>query len=102
MIPKKQRLPAQLLLGRKYGVVRTPYFSLKTTLNNLPFSRFAVVIGRAAIKSAVRRNFWRRQAAEVFSSVFGKPKDVIVIFNAGIKDLTKATFKKEFQKHLLS
>ena len=98
MLPSKQRLSCADFLGRRYGVVRTPYFSLKTTPNNLTFHRLGVIISRASIKSAVRRNFWRRQTAAMIDFIPGKPKDVIVIFSGKIKNLTKASFQVEFKK----
>ena len=67
----------------------------------MPRDRIGAVIGVAAEKSAVRRNFWKRQAKTVlmarvgFSGKQDGGKDFVVIFSKKIKGLTKEEFKKE-------
>lgn len=98
MISKKQRLSYSDFSFRKYSVLRTSYFSVKIAPNNLSFHRIGAVISSAAVKSAVMRNFWRRQVIAALDIIPGKPKDVMVIFNNRVRDLTKSAFRLELKK----
>lgn len=102
MLSQKNRLPFAELNARGYQTIRTPYFSLKLRKNGLPQNRIGVVIGVAAEKSAVRRNFWKRQAKALLQkgSIARADAgiDFVVIFTKKIKELTADDFKRELSK----
>ena len=105
MLPRSSRLPYSELNARGYRTIRTPYFSLKIRTNSLPRNRIGVVIGVAAEKSAVRRNFWKRQAKAILGkqpvgSGASAGKDFVVIFSKKIKEITKDVFEGEILKTL--
>lgn len=98
MLPQKLRLPYGEFSKRGYQTTRTPYFSLKIKNNGLPHNRIGIIIGVAAEKSAVRRNFWKRQAKAVLIKQPGAGKDFVLIFSKKIKEISKDKFKKELLK----
>jgi ribonuclease P protein component len=106
MLPQKNRLPYVELNAGGYRTVRTSYFSLKIRNNGLPQNRIGAIIGVAAEKRAVRRNFWKRQAKAILAQQgdalqgFGGGKDFVVIFSKKIKEITKDQFRKELLKLL--
>ncbi len=79
MVPKGSRLPHDEFRARGYKNIATPYFSVKIKKNSLKINRIGIVIGAAAIKSAVRRNFLRRQVGVVLSEIPQKGIDFLVI-----------------------
>jgi len=99
MLPQSSRLPSLEFAARGYRTQRTPFFLLK--IKNNPFSRnrIGVIVGAAAVKTAVRRNFLKRQAKTFFSrKEMQKSRDVLIIFSPRAASLTKAELKKEFKK----
>jgi ribonuclease P protein component len=109
MLPKDSRLPSSEFLSRGYRTQKTPYFSLKAKPNGLLKNRIGVIINVAAVKSAARRNFWKRQVkSSIFNfqfSIFkktGRHFDFLVIFFKKGDSLTKAEFKKELLGALAS
>jgi len=95
MLPKTLRLPRAEFSARGYRTVKTPYFFLKIKRNNFPQNRIGVVIGVSAEKSAVRRNFWRRQAKAFLAGQPCRGLDFILIFSKKIKEIDKKKFKEE-------
>ncbi len=76
-------------------------FSFKLVKNDLPFSRFAVVVGRKVTRQAVERNKIRRQIMEIIrlnQEIIPKGFDVIIILRPVI------VFKKflEVKKELIN
>lgn len=97
------RLPYSEFQIRGYAVVKTPFFSLKAKRNTLQKNRIGVVVGAAAVKSAVRRNFWKRQVKNLFEKQdMQKGTDILVIFSSRISSLTKKQFENEFKKALVT
>ena len=101
MLPRKSRLPYEEFRAFGYRKEETPYFSVRAKRNSFPESRFGVVIGTSAIKSAARRTFWRRQAKAVFSDALrsgmvatGKRFDILVVFRSRAALPKKDVFRK--------
>jgi ribonuclease P protein component len=95
MLPKKQKLPrGQFTIGR-HTIIKKPCFTVKIKLNNLPYPRIGVVVSNAAVKSAVKRNFLKRQTKAIFKDRAREPKDFVVIFNSRAKSLTKKDLQTE-------
>jgi ribonuclease P protein component len=92
------RLPSEEFKVRGYKTTPTPFFLLKTKKNNLGHPRLGIVIGKAIFKEAVKRNFWKRQAREVFLKNVSGGVDLLIIFTATKAKLTK----KQFQEDLIA
>jgi ribonuclease P protein component len=69
--------------------IKRPLFLIKTKSNNLPFSRFAVVVSKKISKSAVERNHIRRRFMSALKDiVLDIPvSDYVFILNSGVKDI---------------
>ncbi len=76
----------------------TPYFSLGMKRNKLERRRAGVVIGKAVNKSAVKRNFWRRQAKTVFAASAAPGNDFLMVAFSPINKLTKEQFHAALEK----
>jgi len=61
-------------------------------------NRIGVVVPGAVHKSAVRRNFWKRQAKAALAAIDGAGKDILMIVSPKIKTLTRKQFKKIFEE----
>jgi ribonuclease P protein component len=94
MISRVSRLPYEEFRLRDYREIVTPYFSVKVRRNSLGKNRFGIVIGIAAVKSAARRNFWRRQAKSVFLEASQKGIDVLIILRPRAMLPVKSIFRK--------
>jgi len=94
MLPPKSRLPYEEFRVRGYREVATPYFSIKVKKNSTGENRFGVVVGVSSIKSAARRNFWRRRAKSVLVATPVKGFDVLVIFRSRVETLSLDVFRK--------
>jgi ribonuclease P protein component len=55
-------------------------------------------VGKAVHKSAVKRNFWRRQAKTVFTDLIPSGNDFLIIFSPKINELTKQEFRRALTK----
>lgn len=89
MSPRILRLPEQEFLSRGFNAIRTPYFSFKTKKNNLTAGRVGVVVGKSVHKTAVARNFLKRQAKEIVSKAVRPGNDLLIIFSPAVNTLTK-------------
>jgi ribonuclease P protein component len=94
MLNKKYRFHSRggVNFTYKHGkTIRTPNISLVYNNNEKGFERFAVVISKKIIKSAVGRNRVRRRVYEAIRlelPTFLTPKDFIfVIYNKTVKDM---------------
>jgi ribonuclease P protein component len=94
MISRVSRLPYEEFRSRDYREIVTPYFSVKVRRNSLGKNRFGIVIGIAAVKSAARRNFWRRQAKSVFLEMSPKGIDVLIILRSHVALPVRNIFRK--------
>jgi ribonuclease P protein component len=75
--------------------VATPYFLLKTKENHKARNRIGIVVGTAANKNAVKRNFLKRQARAVFQTVHdaGAGKDFLLVVSSKTSSLKKKQFR---------
>jgi RNase P protein component len=55
-------------------------------------------VGKSVHKSAVKRNFWRRQARVVSADLIVPGNDFLMIFFPKINELTKREFREVFTK----
>jgi ribonuclease P protein component len=102
MLPQKHRLPYKEFRVRGYQEVATPYFLVKARRNPTKENRFGVVIGVSSVKSAARRNFWRRQSKSVFLAVPQEGLDLLVIFRPHTKLPSKNVFQKSLSEAIAS
>jgi ribonuclease P protein component len=84
------KMPSKGAAGREKAVT-TPYFLIKAGGKK---KGIAVVVGLAVEKSAVKRNFWKRQTKAVLASAITSGRDVVAILSPKVKTLTKKQFKK--------
>jgi len=94
MTQSQSRLPKEEFQSRLFRTTRTPFFSLKTKKNAVQKRRVGVVVGKTVNKSAVKRNFWRRQAKTILTNLIAPGNDVLVIFFPKINELTKKEFRE--------
>jgi ribonuclease P protein component len=104
MVSKGSRLPYEEFRARGYRGTATPYFLVKAKKNSLKKNRFGVIITASLIKSAARRNFWRRQAKSTFLSLETPPDgfDVFVVLRSRLTLPQKNTFKEVLGKSIIS
>lgn len=93
MPPTLSRLPSQEFSSRGFKVIRTPYFSLGVKKNNLSKNRAGIIAGKAVHKSAVRRNFWRRQAKAALADIGRTGNDFLIIFSPKVNELGRRQFR---------
>ena len=96
MLKRSARLPGREFRAGRYQTVTTPYFSLKTKQGSEKI-RIGVVANAAVHKTAVKRNFWKRQAkATLLDFASGTShRDFLVVLFPKVNTLTKKNFKKE-------
>jgi len=92
-MPKSKRLPRAEFQARGYAAMRTPMFSLKTKSNEGKGLRIGIVIGKSVEKTAVKRNFWKRQARSVFQALPGGDHDVMLVVYPGVRTATRKQFR---------
>lgn len=115
MLAKKFRLQVGKWVKdktKKAVVKKSSFFILKTSLNNLNFSRFGVVVGSKVAKSAVKRNQLKRIVFDFIRlrklykprnstklSLQGEipGKDFLIIVLPPITKLTKTEINKELK-----
>ncbi len=103
MLLKKERLAPDEFYTRGYKALKTPYFLLKARPYAGSRNRIGVVIGKSAVKTAVGRNFWKRQSKSILSALgSGKSHDFLISFSPQIKKITKSEFKKQLLKSVNS
>ena len=94
MLPKKTRLPSQEFRSGRYQTVATPYFSLKVRTNHAKQNKIGVIVSLSVHKSAVRRNFWKRQTKSVLMGISPRGQDILAILLPKANTLTQKQFKK--------
>ena len=92
------RLPRAEFGSREYRTVRTPWFLLKTKKNDGKGARIGVVAGKSVEKTAVKRNFWKRQSRAVLQSVLHGDQDALVIVYPGVRAATRKQFRDALMK----
>jgi len=109
MLPSDTRLPYREFRALGRPKVETPYFSVRAKKNLLGEDRFGVVISTHSLKSAARRNFWRRQAKSVFLSVSQKKQptkeqkfDILVVFRSHNAPMKKNVFRNALSDAIIS
>jgi len=94
------RLPSDQFRARGYKTISTPFFLLKIKKNSYKAARIGVVVGVSVNKTAVKRNFWKRQArAEIALRATGG-NDILMMVSPNVRCLTKKQFRKEVAKAL--
>jgi ribonuclease P protein component len=109
MLPSDARLPYREFRALGRPRVETPYFSVRAKKNSFKKDRFGVVVSTHSLKSATRRNFWRRQAKSVFLSVSQKRQsvpqknfDILVVFRFRNTLPQKNVFRKTLSDAIIS
>jgi len=92
------RLPKEEFRSRGFRVIKTPYFSLRIKKNDVQKKRVGVVVGTSVHKSAVKRNFWRRQVKTTFANLTFPNTDFLIILFPNINKLTKREFCEALTK----
>jgi ribonuclease P protein component len=100
MAKKIARLPSDQFRARGYKTTPTPFFLLKTKKNNGDGARIGVVVGTSVHKTAVKRNFWKRQALRGLVPQADAGSDILIIVLPGVNRLTKKQFQEEFARAL--
>jgi ribonuclease P protein component len=100
MATKIARLPSDQFRVRGYKTTPTPFFLLKTKKNNGASTRIGVVVGTSVHKTAVKRNFWKRQALHGLAPQADAGSDILMIVLPGVNRLTKKQFQEELTKAL--
>lgn len=94
------RLPPDQFRARGYKAIPTPFFLLKIKKNQGAAVRAGIVAGVAVHKSAVKRNFWRRQArAEIALRAKGG-YDILMVLSPAVNRITKKQFRAAVAKAL--
>jgi ribonuclease P protein component len=102
MIRKGSRLPREEFRARGYLSRVTPCFSVKIKKNQSGRNRLGVVVGVAAIKSAVKRNFFRRQAKGLFVDIPDQNLDILIIARPGCASLSRAALRTALREAIVS
>jgi ribonuclease P protein component len=92
------RLPRGEFQARGYKTVKTLFFSVKTKSNEAKRSRIGIVVGKNVHKTAVKRNFWKRQARAALQPLVPKGTDIIVVLQPRVNELTKKQFQDVMKK----
>ncbi|MBR3368909.1 ribonuclease P protein component [Candidatus Saccharibacteria bacterium] len=107
MLSKKYRFHSRggVRFTYKNGkTIRTPNISLIYNKNDKGFERFAVVVSKKVLKSAVGRNKIRRRVYEAIRLElpnFQLPQDsIFVVYNKNIKDLPFNELRKNIRNLL--
>lgn len=98
MLSKKYRFHSRggvRYVYQKGKTIRNPKMSLVFVKNERKFTRFAVVVSKKVVKSAVVRNRIRRRVYEVLrKNIEYIPKEVDYIFVVFSKDVAEMPFKE--------
>lgn len=100
MAVKISRLPSDQFRAKGYKATPTPFFLLKIKKNQKECARIGMVVGKSVHKTAVKRNFWKRQARAVLTAHIMGGNDILIIVSSTINRLAKKQFKEELLKAL--
>jgi ribonuclease P protein component len=93
MATKISRLPREEYRARGYRTAATPLFLLKIKKNVTEKARIGVVIGKSVHKTAVKRNFWKRQAKSALTAFAKDGFDFLLIFSPAAASATRKEFR---------
>ena len=102
MLPRQYRLPANIRLKNPITYV-SPFFLVKFSPNNLDYSRFGFIIGKAVAKQAVDRNRARRllrSCIEERLEQIENGHDMLFLLKKGIIDKDREALTSEIEKLL--
>lgn len=97
-IKKIMRLPADQFRARGYQTIPSPFFLLKIKKNPDGRMRIGIVVGKTVHATAVKRNFWKRQAIGALASRAAAGNDILMVISPNVDRLTKKQFKEEVIK----
>ena len=89
------RLPSDQFRARGYKTISTPFFLLKTKKNFVERGRIGVVVGVSVHKTAVKRNFLKRQVLAQLKPRVPAGNDILIVVLPGANRATKKKFKEE-------
>ena len=101
MLARKFHIPLREGLHLKGRNSRGRFFAVKESKNELPYSRFAIVIGKKNQKGAVERNKIKRFVYDWIrkSGLQEQPgKDFLIIALAPLGQIAKVEIEKDLQK----
>jgi ribonuclease P protein component len=101
MLSKKNRLPSLEFNSNWESTIINKFFILKIKNNNNQ-NRIGIIISSNILKSAVRRNFWRRRIMEYFKLFKNNNKDFLIILSKNIKNCSLREFKEVFFKTFIN
>ena len=102
MLPRQYRLPARVRLTHPH-IYASPYFTVKSTSNELPLNRFGFIIGKAVAKEAVTRNRARRlirSCVEERLEAMKPGHDMLFLMKKGIIGIEREILLSELDKFL--
>jgi ribonuclease P protein component len=102
MLSKKYRLPSLEFNSNWESTIVSKFFILKIKDNNTKQNRIGIIISSSILKSAVRRNFWRRRIMEYFKLFKNDNKDFLIILSKNIKNCSLKEFKEVFSKTFIN
>jgi len=94
------RLPSDQFRVRGYKTISTPFFLLKIKKNPYNVTRVGVVVGVSVNKTAVKRNFWKRQARAEIALRATSGSDILMMVSPNVRRLTKKQFREEISRCL--
>ncbi len=100
MLARRQRLPAKEFPQRGSLSLRSAFFSVKASDNSWPYNRFAVVIGKSAVKKATRRHYLKRIVVSWLAQKPNKGKDILILVQKPAEGATKAMINEGLEKTL--
>jgi ribonuclease P protein component len=98
MAIKTARLPSDQFRARGYRTISTPFFLLKTKKNLSDKARVGVVVGVSVHKTAVKRNFLKRQVLAELAPRARAGSDILTIVLPAANHVTKRKFREELAK----
>ena len=96
------RLPSDQFRARGYKTISTPFFLLKIKKNSFKTTRVGIVVGISVNKTAVKRNFWKRQARAEITLLASAGSDILMMVSPNARRLTKKQFREEVAKALVT
>lgn len=100
MLAKRQRLPAKEFPQRGSFSLRSTLFSVRASNNGWPYNRFAVVIGKSAVKKATRRHYLKRLIVAWLIQKPNRGKDILVLVQKPAEGATKTIINEDLEKTL--
>jgi ribonuclease P protein component len=97
MLPKQYRLPAATRLRNSLSF-STPFFTLRVSPNEFPYSRFGFVVRKAVDKRATKRNHIRRlfrSCIEEMREEIKGGQDLLFILNGKIVEMRREDLYNE-------